>query len=166
MSLSLQVGVHVRRTDRPLNTYRLLRKIPFSNFLDLTVRDYNKILPVSAVIDQMQLYLDIMLSNQTAAQGGLKPVRFFLATDDKSIEPEIMQAFSPGQVVKLTKTLSPSEARLKKSGMHLAVADLTLLASCRILVGSAYSSFSKAATFMGNNLYTEPYYVTIWDKQV
>ncbi|GMH43962.1 hypothetical protein BSKO_11896 [Bryopsis sp. KO-2023] len=160
------IGVHVRRTDRPWTVFLLLKRVPFGNYLDLTTGDYNDILPVRAIVEEMNLFKKILspFGSQTSAAIP-RPARFFLATDDQAIGDEIIKSFARGEVVNVPKHMSASQARSRKDGMQLAVLDMVLLASCRALVGSAYSSFSKAAAFMGDGFYTEPYYSTTWENE-
>ena len=70
--------------------------------------------------------------------------RFFLATDDNGVKDEMMSRF-PEHIFsryKLAKREDPN-------GLKDAVIDLFLLASCKSLYGSSWSSFSDVAADIG-----------------
>lgn len=68
-------------------------------------------------------------------------LKFFLATDEPSVEVELEKEF-PGRIVTHKKS---SLDRNDPKAIRDAVIDLLSLASCRKLIGSHYSSFSRTA---------------------
>jgi len=68
-------------------------------------------------------------------------LEFFLATDEPSVEVEMEKEF-PGRIVTHKKA---SLDRNDPKAIRDAVIDLLSLASCRKLIGSYYSSFSRTA---------------------
>ncbi len=69
---------------------------------------------------------------------------FFLCTDDPEVA-ELLQARFPGRVLVLEKELS----RDTQAGMEAALIDMLLLARCRRVLGSYWSSFSQIASEIG-----------------
>jgi hypothetical protein len=68
-------------------------------------------------------------------------LEFFLATDEPSVQTELVKEF-PGRIVTHKKS---SLDRNDSKAIRDAVIDLFSLASCRKLIGSYYSSFSRTA---------------------
>ena len=68
-------------------------------------------------------------------------LKFFLATDEPSVEAELEKEF-PGRIVTHKKS---SLDRNDPKAIRDAVIDLLSLASCRKVIGSYYSSFSRTA---------------------
>lgn len=157
------VGVHIRRTDRVRDARRHLRELPLNTYLNLDTSNYDDVLSIAAFVDQMQNFLDSVPNEMSSNSQAIKPIRFFLATDDEDVRDRVMKSFEPNLVVEVPNKMNVFKARSKKEGMEQAVMDLVLLAYCRVLIGSPYSSFSKAANFMGNNFFTEPGFTTTWE---
>lgn len=73
---------------------------------------------------------------------------FYIATDDLNVL-EGMKAKFPGKIMSHT---SANRTRDSKEGILIAVEEIIILASCRLILGSAGSSFSRIAQFHHNTL--------------
>lgn len=80
--------------------------------------------------------------------------RVFLATDDAAAEKEIQEVFEEGRVVSYPKA-GEAWTRSSTEGIQAALADILLLSSCPVLVGTFYSSYSETAKLMGKGFYVQ-----------
>eukprot|EP00210_Caulerpa_lentillifera_P001689 g1624.t1 len=114
------------------------------------------ILPIENYIKVMH---DIQRSDPVHNFGSfqlVKPLKFFLATDKDETRSKILEAFPEGQVIYYQHGIPSSQLRSKNWGMKLAVIDMFLLASCQVLIGTPFSTFSEAAHYIGGNFFLEP----------
>jgi hypothetical protein len=89
--------------------------------------------PVESFLERMQIEVDRD-----------PKVRFFLATDDPETECAVKERF-PGRVLTRPKVF----ARDKAEGVRDALVDLLVLARCRLILGSYWSSFTNMAADLG-----------------
>ena len=86
----------------------------------------------------------------------VKPIRFFLATDKDESKRLITSRFSKNQIVSFEKGINGTRLRREVWGLQSAIVDMFLLASCKVVIGTPFSTFSEAATYIGGALQLEP----------
>lgn len=85
----------------------------------------------------------------------VRPLRYFLATDNRDVRDQVMRSFSAGMVVEFSKD-HIDDLRGSTAGLQSGIIDLSLLAACEVLIGTPYSTFSATANYIGGQLYLEP----------
>eukprot|EP00210_Caulerpa_lentillifera_P001695 g1630.t1 len=151
------VGVHVRRTDN-IETMKGLLKFETQSTLQGKVNTTNadSILPIESYIATMYHLQQDYPIHKLGGYQIVKPLRFFLATDKDETRSKILEAFPEGQVVYYEHGIPSGRLRSENWGMKLAVIDMFLLASCQVLIGTPFSTFSEAAHYIGGNFFLEP----------
>ena len=152
-----QIGVHVRRTDN-IDTMKKLMKFHtiahLRNSVNLTSAD--SILPTKNYVKVMDHLLGLTPLHQLGPYQVFKPIRFFLATDKDETKQPIVDHFKEGLVVSFDKGLDGDVLRRDAWGMQTGIIDMFLLASCKAVVGTPFSTFTEAATYIGGSMLLEP----------
>lgn len=139
-----------------MKVMRNLIKIgPLKTRVNYTSPHDDDILPISNYIDRMRDVQKSVPTHNLTFYQSFKPVRYFLATDNPTATEQVMSTFPSGAVVRFKKE-DLTHIRSSVSGMQSGVIDLFLLASCEVLIGTPYSTFSATASYMGKKLYVEP----------
>jgi len=94
--------------------------------------------------------------HQLGGYQNIKPLRYFLATDNDKARQIVFNSFPNDKVVNFAYGIPATELRRQNWGMKLAVIDMFLLASCDVLIGTPASTFSEAAHSIGGGFYIEP----------
>lgn len=159
------IGVHVRRTDN-IETMKNLLNYETQPDLKGKVNTSNAetIMPIESYISTMTQIKHSFPIHKLGPYQTIKPLKYFLATDKDEIKTQILEAFPEAQVVYYEHDLPSSELRNNNWGMKLAVIDMFLLASCDILIGTPFSTFSEAAHSIGGGFYIEPNFSYIQQK--
>ena len=113
-------------------------------------------LPTENYLKLMQDLADRWPVHDVGPYQVVKPIRFFLATDKDESKNRIMSQFAQNQVVSFEKGIDEHGLRVEVWGLQLAVIDMFLLASCSVVIGTPFSTFSEAATYIGGALQLEP----------
>eukprot|EP00210_Caulerpa_lentillifera_P006901 g6598.t1 len=153
------IGVHVRRSD---NFYVM------KSFLETRLRgklrqminttDGESMLPLVNYITLMK-QLQKSWPKHELDDGPfyhVKPMKFFLATDNKDVRPQIVNEFQAGSIIWYNNDLFGTFGHRSIWEHKAAVIDLYLLASCQIIIGTPFSTFSEAASLIGGALLFEP----------
>eukprot|EP00210_Caulerpa_lentillifera_P006891 g6588.t1 len=153
------VGVHVRRTDNFLVMRQIMKSRIQKEFHDkINTTDKETMLPLVNYVTLMK-QLEQSWPKHKLKRGPtnpMKPVKFFLSTDNKTVISEITKEFQQDSIVWFDANqmnVSTEQVLWRKK---LAVVDLYLLSSCGILVGTPFSTFSEAAHLIGGGAYLEP----------
>eukprot|EP00210_Caulerpa_lentillifera_P006903 g6600.t1 len=154
------VAVHVRRSDN-FHNMRMFMNTKLQKELRgvINTTDADSMLPVRNYVTLMK-QLQRSWPKHRVDEGPyyrIKPVKFFLATDNKNVVSQIANEFEAGSVVWFNNN-ARTRFFIKKSVWErkVAVIELYLLASCDILVGTPFSTFSEAAHLIGGGVYLEP----------
>lgn len=156
------VGVHVRRTDN-IGNMRTLVETETQETLKGKINTTNadSMLPLSSYVALMK-HLQQSWPVHKFAEGPfhlMKPVKFYLAADNEHVKKQIAKEFDNDSIVffdrdRVNIRMNPDVWRKK-----VAVIELYLLASCQILIGTPFSTYSEAAHLIGGGVYLEPNFV-------
>lgn len=115
-------GIHVRQTDN-LNAYSI-----WAGNHDFSMERVSRI---EGFIQYMK----------TKARGEQKPM-FFIASDNPEVK-NLIHAELGLYATSLDVKFRPPEAGARSTSMEIATAELFILSSCKKIIGTYYSSFSK-----------------------
>eukprot|EP00210_Caulerpa_lentillifera_P001688 g1623.t1 len=151
------VGVHIRRTDNlGIMKWLLEEIVPKSLNKKIDTTNADEILPLDHYITTMRNFKENYPVHNLDRFQIVKPLKFFLATDRDDIKSQIIEVFPEDQVIHYEHGIPSSQLRSENRGMKLAVIDMFLLASCQVLIGTPFSTFSEAAHYIGGNVFLEP----------
>lgn len=158
------VGVHLRRGDRmdDLNAY-----------LNETWNYYPQLLPLDNYVAKMKQVMDILpdhfhpteeivsdlLIRFESANFTRTSIRYFVASDDYDAAQYVASQFEEGQIVSFHDDRFFEDSDRTPDYQKFAqdsVAEMLLLSSCEVIIGTPTSSFSLAARLIGDGLYVEP----------
>lgn len=121
----------------------------------IDVNNADTMLPTSHYADLMKKVKATWPLHQMGVYQAVKPIRFFLASDQGEIKNEFMEQFGNNQVVVYHSDAKPNVSSNIRN-MQMAVMDLFMLASCKVIIGTPFSTFSETASHIGGALLLEP----------
>lgn len=150
--------MHLRRSDNMDVMRNLISIGPLRDKVDYKSSIDENILSLSSYKDKMMSVAQSLPEHDLMVYQEVKPIRFFLATDNSGARDYIVSNFPEGMVTGFKKE-DYNHIRTSINGMQSSVVDLFLLASCEVLIGTPYSTFSATAKYVGRNFYVEPDFV-------
>ena len=149
--------MHARRTDNIETMKGLMRFHTIPHLREaVNLTDADSVLPIKQYVDLMHDVQSLWPLHELGPYQVVKPLRFFLAADNDITQSAIMDEFHGDLVMAYDKQMDASLLRTELWGMQFSVIDLFLLASCETVIGTPFSTFSEAASYIGGSLLLEP----------